>query len=122
MPCIDTVQGFSFCQAACEPLTSVYSGLSVVHAIIRPKRQNRLHGFTVAFPLICHTPAHAIQQLHKPPIHRLRSAGGHTIKRSISTDTRRTATPDAVQGRVAAYYNKVYKGAAVYRSMPGDTA
>lgn len=35
------------------------------------------------------------------------------------------ATPDAVQLSTAAYYNKVYKGAAVrlcYRSMPDGTA
>lgn len=105
--------GLLFLQVAHEPLTSIYSGLSAVHAIIRQKRQNRLQGFTAAFPLICPIPAHTIQQIHKPPIHRLRSAGGHTIKRSISTDTRRTATPDAVQGRAAAYYNNVYRNAPV---------
>lgn len=55
---------------------------------MRPKRQNRLQGFTVAFPLICSIPAHAIQQPHKPPIHRLRSAGGHTVKCCTSTNTR----------------------------------
>lgn len=81
--------GLLFCPAAIQPHTSVYSGLSVVNAkFMRPKRQNRLQGFTVAFPLICSIPAHAIQQSHKPPIHRLRSAGGHTVKCCTSTNTR----------------------------------
>lgn len=107
----DTVQGFYFCPAACEPLTSIYSGFSAANAIIPPQRQKRLQGFTVAFPLICPTPAHTMQQPHKPPMHSLFHAGGHTVKCSASTDT--TATPDVVQGRAAAYYNKVYKGAGV---------
>lgn len=82
------MQGFYFCPAARERLTSIYSGLSAVNAIIRPQRQNRLQGFTGAFPLICSIPAHTIQQPHKPPIHRLRHVGWNTVKRSTSTDTR----------------------------------
>lgn len=56
--------------------------------IIPPQRKNRSQGFTAAFPLICPIPAHTIQQLHKPLIHRLRHAGGHTVKCSASTNTR----------------------------------
>ena len=114
MPCIDTVQGFYFCAAAYQPHTSVYSGFSAVHAIIRSKRQNRLQGFTAAFPLICHIPAHTIQQTHKPTIHHLRHAGAHhsavvpppipEIPPPRRTLYRSTQPP---------YYNKVYKGAAV---------
>ena len=77
MPCIDTVQGFSFCPAAYQPRTSVYSGFSAANAIIQPKRQNHLQGFAAAFPLICHIPTHTIQQSHKPPAHQLRHVGGH---------------------------------------------
>lgn len=88
MPCIDTVQGFYFCPATIQPNTSVYSTLCIIHAIIPPKRQNRLHGFTAAFPLICAIPAHTIQHPHKPPIHRLRNAGWHTVKCCTSTNTR----------------------------------
>lgn len=88
MPCIDTVQGFYFCPAVYQLLTIVYGCLSAVNAIIPPQRQNRLQGFTGAFPLICHIPARTIQQAHKPPIHHLRHAGGHTVKRCTSTDTR----------------------------------
>lgn len=88
MPCIDTVQGFSFCPAAREPHTSVYSAICIIHAIIQTKRKNRLQGFTAAFPFICPIPAHTIQQPHKPPIRRLRSARGHTVKRCTSTNTR----------------------------------
>lgn len=56
-------------------------------------------------------------------MHRLRHVGGHTVKRSTSIYPDATATPDAVQGRVAAYYNKVYKGAA-YRKpcQPGGVS
>lgn len=88
MPCIDTVQGFSFCTAVYQLLTIVYGCLSAVNAIIPSQRQNRLHGFTGAFPLIRPIPEHTIQQPHKPPAHRPRHAGGHTVKRSTSTDTR----------------------------------
>lgn len=55
---------------------------------IPSQRQNRLQGFTGAFPLICPISAHTIRQPHKPLIHHLRRAGGHTIKRSTSADTR----------------------------------
>lgn len=126
MPCIDTVQGFYFCSATCERLTIIYSYLSAVNAIIQPQRKTRLQGFTVAFPLIRPIPAHTIQQTHKPPIHRLRHAGGHTVKRCTSTDTRhhrRTGT--LYRSAQPPYYNNVYKGAAVrtcYRSIPGGAA
>lgn len=56
--------------------------------IIPPQRKNRSQGFTAAFPLICPIPAHTIQQPHKPAMHRLLRAGGHTVKRCVSTDTR----------------------------------
>lgn len=84
----NTVQGFSFCPAAREPHTSVYSAICIIHAIIQTKRKNRLQGFTAAFPFIYPIPAHTIQQPHKPPIRRLRSARGHTVKRCTSTNTR----------------------------------
>jgi hypothetical protein len=82
------VQGFYFYPATIQPHTSVYSGLSVTHAIILPQSQNRLQSFAAAFPLICPIPAHAMQQPHKTTIHHLRHAGGHTVKRSTSTDTK----------------------------------
>ena len=77
--------GLLFCLAAYQPRASVCSGLYSIHTIIQPKRQNRLQGFTVAFPLICAIPAHTIQQIRKPPMHSLRHAGGHTVKRSTSS-------------------------------------
>lgn len=83
----DTVQGFYFFPAAYQPRASVYNCFSAIHAIIPPQHQKRLQGFTWVFPLICSIPAHTIQQIHKLPMHRLRHAGGHTIKRSIPTDT-----------------------------------
>lgn len=82
------MQGFSFCPAAYKPRTSVYSGFSAVNAIMQHQRQNSLQGSTGAFPLICPILSHTIQQIHKPPMHHLRHAGGHTVKRSASTDTR----------------------------------
>lgn len=120
MPCIDTVQGFSFCPAVYQLLTIVYDCLSAVNAIIPPQRQNRLQGFTGAFPLICHIPARTIQQAHKPPIHRLRHVGGHTVKRSTCTDTRYNRhTGRCTGGNVSTYYNKVYKGAPLSRIHAG---
>ena len=77
-----------FCPATIQPHTSVYSVFSVVHAIIQQKRQNRLQDFAAAFLSICHVPAHTIQQPHKPTMHRLCHAGGHTGRRSTSTNTR----------------------------------
>nr|DAE34353.1 MAG TPA: hypothetical protein [Caudoviricetes sp.] len=60
---------------------------------------------------------------HKPPMHHLRHAGGHTVKCSTSSvyqipPPRRTLYRSAQPP----YYNKVYKGAAVRPcrgSMPG---
>nr|DAJ19787.1 MAG TPA: hypothetical protein [Siphoviridae sp. cthBp9] len=80
--------GLLFCPAVYKPRTSVYSALCIIHAQLQTKRKNRLQGFTEAFPLIWPAPAHTIQQIHKPTIHHLRHTGGHTIKRSTSTDTR----------------------------------
>lgn len=114
--------GLLFCLAAYQPHTSPYSGLSAVHAIIRPKRQSRLQGFTAAFPLIWPVPAHAIQQSHKSPIHHLCHAGGHTVKRSICPQYQ-IPPPRLTLYKSAQppYYNNVYKGAPMrpcYRFMP----
>lgn len=79
--------GLLFCPYTIHPHTSIYSAFCVVHAVIPPTPQNSTQGFAKAFPVICPTPAHAIQQEHKPPIRRLCSAGGHTVKRCTSTNT-----------------------------------
>lgn len=55
---------------------------------IPPQPKKRLQDFVGAFPLIRPIPAHTIQQPHKPPIHRLRHVGWHTVKRRTSSDTR----------------------------------
>lgn len=81
------MQGFYFCPAARKPHTSVYSGLFAAHAIIPQQRKKRLQSFTVVFSLILSIPAHTIQQPHKPPIHHLRHAEWHTVKRSTFTNT-----------------------------------
>lgn len=66
------------------------------------------------FPLICPIPAHTIQQIHKPPIHRLRHAGGHTIKRCTRTDTRHQRHARTLYSSAQPpHYNKVYEGAGV---------
>jgi hypothetical protein len=80
--------GLLFCPAAYQPHASVYSGFSVVRAIILSQSQNRLQGFTAAFPLILPISARTIQQSHKPPIRQLRHAGKHTVKRYTSANTR----------------------------------
>ena len=80
--------GLLFCPDAIQTHASIYSVFCAVHAFILSSMQNSAHGFTRVFLSICHIPAHTIQQPHKPPIYRLRHAGGHTIKRSTSTNTR----------------------------------
>ena len=82
------VQGFSFARQRISHAQAFTAAFLPSMQFIRSKRQNRLQGFTAEFLLICHIPAHTIQQTHKPPIHRLRHAGGHTVKRCTSTDTR----------------------------------
>lgn len=88
--CLASVEGAGllFCPAAYQPHASVYSGFSVVRAIILSQSQNRLQGFTAAFPLILPISARTIQQSHKPPIRQLRHAGKHTVKRYTSANTR----------------------------------
>jgi hypothetical protein len=88
LPCIDTVQGFCFARRRISQAQAFTAAFLPSMQIIRQKRQNRLQGFTAAFPLICPIPAHTTQQPHKPPTRQLRHAGGHTVKRSTSTDTR----------------------------------
>lgn len=81
---------------------------------IPPQPKKRLQDFVGAFPLIRPIPAHTIQQPHKPPIHRLRHVGWHTVKHRTSSDTRyqrHTGTP--YRPAQPPYYNKVYKGATV---------
>lgn len=114
MPCIRHGAGLLFCPTAIQPHTNIYSGLCAVNAIIPPQQQNRLQDFTGVFPSICPISAHTIQQPHKPPIYRLHHVGGHTVKRSTSTDAqipppRRTL----YRSTQPPYYNKVYKGATV---------
>lgn len=114
MSCIRHGAGLLFCPTAIQPHTNIYSGLCAVNAIIPPQQQNRLQDFTGVFPSICPISAHTIQQPHKPPIYRLHHVGGHTVKRSTSTDAqipppRRTL----YRSTQPPYYNKVYKGATV---------
>ena len=119
MPCIDTVQGFCFARRRMSRAQAFIAAFLLSMKIIQPKRQNRLQGFTAAFPCICSIPAHTIQQPHKPPIHRLRHAGGHTVKRCTSTDTRhhrRTGT--LYRSAQPPYYNNVYKGGSISQTMP----
>lgn len=120
------MQGFYFCPAAIQPHISVYSGLSSVDAIYKAKTKNRSLGFAWAFPLICPIPAHNntadTQAAYTPPAPRWRAYRQAQHLQHIP-DT--TATPDAVQGCAATYYNKVYKGAAVrtcYRSISSGAA
>lgn len=88
MPCIDTVQGFYFFRRRMSRLQAFTVAFLMLMQVIPPTPQNSTQGFAKAFPVICPTSAHAIQQEHKPPIRRLRSAGGHTVKRCASTNTR----------------------------------
>jgi hypothetical protein len=98
----NTVQGFYFTRRRISHAQAFTAAFLSFMQFIQPKRQNRLHGFTVAFPLIW--------PISAPQYSR------HTSRLCTTC-----ATPDAVQVSTAAYYNKVYKGAWVrhcHRSMP----
>lgn len=82
------MQGFYFSRQRIGYTQTFVAAFLLPMQIIQAQHQNRLLSFAAAFPLICPIPAHTIQQLHKPPIYRPRHAGGHTVKRNTSTDTR----------------------------------
>lgn len=82
------MQGFYFALLQYSHIQAFPAAFLPSMQFIPPQHQKRLQGFTVAFPLIRPIPAHTIQQTHKPPIHRLRHAGGHTVKCCTSTNTR----------------------------------
>lgn len=46
--------GLLFCHAKIQPHTSVYSVFCAVNAVISPKPQNGVQGFTGAFHEICY--------------------------------------------------------------------
>lgn len=115
--------GLLFCPATYQPRTSVYSGFCTINAVIPSQPKKRLHGFTLAFPLICPISTHTIQRIHKPTIHHLRHAGGHTIKRCTSTNTRIPPTGRTLyRSAQPPYYNKAYKSVANRRPcQPGGS-
>lgn len=102
MPCIDTVQGFSFCQTAYKTRTSVYSGFYSVHAIYTTATQKPFTGLYSVFSVdLPYSSAHntANTQAAYTP-----SAPRRTLYRAVQPP----------------YYNKVYKGVADRRPcQPG---
>lgn len=126
MPCIDTVQGFSFCPAAREPLTSIYRDLSAVHAIYTARTPKP---FTWLYRSVSvnstHSRAHntaATQAACTPPASRWRAyrQAQHLHRYQIPPPRRTLYRPTQLP-----YYNKVYKDAAVrpcYGSMPDGAA
>lgn len=118
------MQGFYFCPAAIQPHISVYSVFCVVHAeLYRPRHKTvhralqwlflQLHPFnhsrnqtdTSGYNTTCAT----LERIHtpgRPPARTKYHRHAGTLHRS--------AQPP--------YYNKVYKGAACYRSMPDSAA
>lgn len=123
-----TLAGLFFCLAStqCRAFLFARQRISYTHAFtaafltsmqfIPQQRQNRLQGFTAAFPLILPIPAHTMQQPHKQTIHRLRHVGGHTLKRSTFTDTRyhrHAGRCISQHSRPIIIYNNVYKGVPV---------
>lgn len=111
MPCIDTVQGFSFARRrviGSQQFTAIFLPSM---QFIQPQRKNRLQGFTVAFPLICPIPAHntaATQAACAPPAQRWRAyrQAQHLHQYQIPPPRRTLYRPAQPP-----YYNKVYKGA-----------
>lgn len=108
------VQGFSFCLAAYQPRASVYSGFYSIHAIYTAKTSKAFTG--LCMDVSVDLPYSSVQQCSRYTS-RLYTACA-TLEGIPSSATPppipdTTATPDAVQLKTAAYYNKVYKGAAV---------
>lgn len=102
--------GLFFCQETYEPHTSVYSVFCRVNAIIPPMPQNSAQGFTGTFPTICRVLT--LLYIHIRLYCTACDTSKHiTAPQRLQCIPDTSATPDAVQGRTAAYYNKVYKGA-----------
>lgn len=118
--------GLLFYHAAIRPYTSVYSVFYSVHAVIQPKHKNSLQGFTEAFPLICPIPAHAIQQIHKPTIHRMHHAGGIPSNAAPPAHTRYQLHAGRCTGQHSRHtiirYIRMQGRAACYGSMPDSAA
>lgn len=120
----DTVQGFSFCPAAYQPRTSVYSGFSAVNAIYTASTSKQFTWLSRSVSVdLTHSSAHntaATQADYAPPAPRWRA---YRQALHLHQYPETAATPDAAQLSAAAYYNKVYKGAA-YRKpcQPGGVS
>lgn len=104
--------GLLFCPIAIQPDTIVYSVFCTVHAVIPPTPQNNAQGFTGAFPSICHilcllsggASCYAVQPAPLWSVSQRRSTSS-----AYQIPTPRRTLYRSAQ---AAYYNKVYKGAA----------
>ena len=110
MPCILT-RCRAFVLSRCN--TAPYKRLQRVFAVsmqfIPPTSKNSAQGFTATFHAVAPAQPPTIPDRHNKPLYRLRDAGGHTSAAALQRIPDTTATPDAVQVSVAAYYNKVYK-------------
>ena len=88
MPCIDTVQGFYFALLQYSHIQAFTVRFVPLMQLYHPHHKTvhrALQGIPRLFDPFQRT---TIQQIHKPPMHRLHHTRGHTIKRSTSTDTR----------------------------------
>lgn len=108
----DTVQGFYFCPATREPPTSVYSGFYPVSYTANATKQ-RTGLYRCVSVDLTHYSAHNTASCTSRLCTACDTPEGIPSSAAPPLIPDTTATPDAVQGRAAAYYNNVYKDAAV---------
>lgn len=115
--------GLLFCPIAIQPDTIVYSVFCTVHAVIPHTLQNSTQRFTGAFPAIYHilcllsggASCYAVQPAPLWSVSQRRSTSS-----AYQIPTPRRTLYRSAQ---AAYYNKVYKGAAHRRPcQPGGVS
>ena len=118
--------GLLFCPAAIQPHTSVYSVFCAVNAFYTAhaakQRTGLYNGFSCDYARSSTANTRPTHAAIIPPVPRWSVSQHRSTSNAYQIPD---ATPDAVQARTAAYYNKVYKGAAVrlcYGSMPDSAA
>lgn len=117
------VQGFYFSLLQYSHIQAFTAAFISSMQVIPPTLQNVEQGFTVAFPAIVPIQLSQIPDRHKRLKCSLRHTGAYHNAAAPPPIPDTTAAPDAVQVSTAAYYNRVYKGAAYRRPcQPGGVS
>lgn len=115
------MQGFYFALLQCNPIQAFTAAFLSLMQIIPPKLQNRLHGFTGAFPLICSIPAHNTantQAAYTPPAPRWRAQRQALHLHRYQIPAQRRTLCSSKQPPIIIRYIRVQRCAPCYGSMP----